>query len=143
MRNKLLGRYEKFIFYFLMGILYVYIAVEIITLCYFFIGGLLTLSPLPEYLFFDNAEASKILPPFFSILISVELIDTLRHYMRDHSIQSQHIITIGIIAITRKLLILDFTHGDPLINFSLASLIITLALAFYFIKKASFSYKDE
>lgn len=143
MLNNLISRYEKFIFYFLMGILYVYIAVEIITLCYFFIGGLLTLSPAPEFLFFDNAEASKILPAFFSILISVELIDTLKHYMRDHSIQSQHIITIGLIAITRKLLILDFAHGDPLINFSLAALIIALALAFYFIKKASFSYKEN
>jgi uncharacterized membrane protein (DUF373 family) len=135
-------RYEKFIFYFLMGILYVYIAVEIITLCYFFISGLISLSPTPEYLFFDHAESSKILPPFFSILISVELIDTLRHYMRDHAIQSQHIITIGIIAITRKLLVIDLSHGDPLVNFSLAALIITLALAFYFIKKAHFSYKE-
>ena len=142
MFNNLLGRYEKFIFYFLMGILYVYIAVEISTLCYFFIIGLVSLSPSPEYLFFDHAEASKILPPFFGILISVELIDTLRHYMRDHSIQPQHIITIGIIAITRKLLVLDFSHGDAMINFSIAALIITLSLAFYFIKKATFSYKD-
>lgn len=142
MFNKLSSNYEKFIFYFLMGVLYVYIAVEIITLCYFFILGLISLSPSPEYLFFDHAESSKILPPFFSILISVELIDTLRHYMRDHSIQSQHIITIGIIAITRKLLVLDFSHGDALINFSIAALIITLSLAFYFIKKASFSYKS-
>lgn len=137
------NRYEQFIFYFLIGILSVYIAVEIITLCYFFISGLLTLSPSPEFLFFDNAEASKILPAFFSILISVELIDTLKQYMRDHSIQSQHIITIGLIAIARKLLILDFAHGDPLINLSIAALIICLALAFYLIKKASFSYKED
>lgn len=142
MFNKLTSNYEKFIFYFLMGVLYVYIAVEIITLCYFFITGLISLSPGPEYLFFDHAESSKILPPFFSILISVELIDTLRHYMRDHTIQSQHIITIGIIAITRKLLVLDFSHGDALINFSIAALVITLSLAYYFIKKATFSYKD-
>lgn len=141
--NTWYNQYEKFIFYFLIGILSVYIAVEIITLCYFFISGLSTLSPSPEFLFFDNAEASKILPTFFSILISVELIDTLRHYMRDHSIQSQHIVTIGLIAIARKLLILDFAHGDALINFSIAALIICLALAFYFIKKASFSYKED
>jgi uncharacterized membrane protein (DUF373 family) len=56
--------------------------------------------------------------------------------MKENTIKSQHIITIGIIAIARKLIVLDFAHGDPMVNISISALIITLALAFYFIKKA-------
>ena len=88
-----------------------------------------------KYLFFTKEEGQEILSPFFSILIALELIDTLKIYLKENVIKSQHIIVIGLIAISRKLLVIDFAHGDAMINFGIAALLIGLALSYFLIKK--------
>ena len=76
------------------------------------------------------------LPIFFSVLIAIELIDTMKIYLKDNVVHSHHIILVGIIAISRKLITIDFSHGDAIINLSLAALIIALAIGYYFVKLA-------
>ena len=36
---------------------------------------------------------------------------------------------------SRKLLVLDFAHGNPMTNISIAALIVGLALAYFLLKK--------
>jgi len=129
-----LKNFEKYIFYFLIAILGVYILVEVVTLVYFFFSGLFTVES-GKSLFFSKDEGEVIIPAFFGILIAFELIDTLKIYLKENEIKSQHIIVIGLIAISRKLLVLDFAHGDPMTNFSIAALIAGLALAYFLLKK--------
>ena len=112
----------------------VYILFEVVTLVYFFFSGLFTVES-GKSLFFSKDEGEKIVPAFFGILIALELMDTLKIYLKENEIKSQHIIVIGLIAISRKLLVLDFAHGDPMTNFSIAALIAGLALAYFLLKK--------
>lgn len=77
----------------------------------------------------------EILPVFFNILIAVELIDTFNIYIKEHSIKVLSILLIGLIAIGRKLLILDFAHSDGFGNIGLAALIFSLAMEYYLIRK--------
>lgn len=130
----MLKQFEKYVFYFLIGMLALYIAVEVVTLCYFFFKDIFTVES-GKYLFFTKEEGQEILSPFFSILIALELIDTLKIYLKENVIKSQHIIVIGLIAISRKLLVIDFAHGDAMINFGIAALLIGLALSYFLIKK--------
>ena len=69
-------------------------------------------------------------------MIAIELIDTFNVYIKEHSIRVQSILLIGLIAIGRKLLVLDVGHSDGLHNIGLASIIIALSLGFYLLKKA-------
>lgn len=64
------------------------------------------------------------------------MIDTLRMYMKDHTLQAQSILVIGLIGLARKVLIADLAHGDPMISFGLSSLVLTLAIAYYLVRKA-------
>jgi uncharacterized membrane protein (DUF373 family) len=86
-------------------------------------------------LFFSKEEGEQIIPAFFGILIALELIDTFKIYLKENEIKAQHLIVIGIIAVSRKLLVLDFAHGNPMTNFSIAALIVGLALAYFLLKK--------
>ena len=129
-----LKNFEKYIFYFLIAILAIYILVEVASLVYFFFTGLATIES-GKMLFFSKDEGDQIVPAFFGILIALELIDTLKIYLKENEIKSQHIIVIGLIAISRKLLVLDFAHGDPMTNFSIAALLIGLGLAYFLLKK--------
>jgi len=129
-----LKNFEKYIFYFLIAILGVYILVEVVTLVYFFFSGLFTVES-GKSLFFSKDEGEVIIPAFFGILIALELIDTFKIYLKENEIKAQHLIVIGIIAVSRKLLVLDFAHGNPITNFSLAALIVGLASAYFLLKK--------
>jgi uncharacterized membrane protein (DUF373 family) len=132
--NNYLKNFEKYIFYFLIAILAFYILVEVVTLVYFFFNGLFSVES-GKSLFFSKEEGEQIIPAFFGILIALELIDTFKIYLKENEIKAQHLIVIGIIAVSRKLLVLDFAHGDPMTNFSIAALIAGLALAYFLLKK--------
>jgi len=132
--NNYLKNFEKYIFYFLIAILAFYILVEVVTLVYFFFTGLFSIES-GKLLFFSKEEGEQIIPAFFGILIALELIDTFKIYLKENEIKAQHLIVIGIIAVSRKLLVLDFGHGNPITNFSLAALIVGLASAYFLLKK--------
>jgi uncharacterized membrane protein (DUF373 family) len=59
----------------------------------------------------------------------------MQNYVKEHSIKVQSILLIGLIAIGRKLLVLDVGHADGLHNIGLAAIIISLALGYYLVKK--------
>jgi len=83
-----------------------------------------------------------VIPVFFNVLIAIELIDTFNIYIREHSIKVQSILLIGLIAIGRKLLVLDIGHSDGVQNIGVASIIIALALGYYLLKRPEVNTRE-
>jgi uncharacterized membrane protein (DUF373 family) len=135
MSQSLIKKFEVAVFYFLSTIIVLYIAVEIIEIVYQFGKALLTKDDTTTRLLITREQTALVLPVFFNILIAIELIDTFNIYIKEHSIKVQSILLIGLIAIGRKLLVLDLGHTDGLSNIGLASLIIALSLGYYLVKK--------
>lgn len=142
MNNTFSHKFEKIVFYILSSIIVVYIAVEVIELVYQFGKALLTKNENSRRLLITKEQTALVLPVFFNILIAIELIDTFNVYIKEHSIRVQSILLIGLIAIGRKLLVLDVGHSDGLHNIGLASIIIALSLGFYLLKKSG-EHKDN
>lgn len=135
MNSSLIKKFEVAVFYFLSAIIVLYIAVEIIELVYQFGKALLTTDDTSTRLLITKEQTALVLPVFFNILIATELIDTFNIYIKEHCIKVQSILLIGLIAIGRKLLVLDLGHVDGLSNIGLASIIIALSLGYYLVKK--------
>ena len=135
MSDGLVKKFEVIVFYILSAVVVLYIAVEIVELIYQFGKALLTVGDSSERLLITKEQGAMILPVFFNILIAIELIDTFNIYIKEHSIKVQSILLIGLMAIGRKLLVLDIGHADGLSNISLASIIIALSLGYYLVKK--------
>lgn len=135
MTQNLIKKFEEVVFYFLSAIIVLYIAVEIIELVYQFGKALLTTGDETTRLLISKEQTAQILPVFFNILIAIELIDTFNVYIKEHSIKVQSILLIGLIAIGRKLFVLDLGYADGLSNIGLASIIIALSLGYYLVKK--------
>lgn len=133
--HDLIKKFEVVVFYILSGVIVLYIAVEIIELVYQFGRALFTIHEDSDRLLISKEQTKLVLPVFFNILIAIELIDTFNVYIREHNIKVQSILLIGLIAIGRKLLVLDLGHADGLSNIGLASIIIALSLGYYFVKK--------
>lgn len=122
--HDLIKKFEVVVFYILSGVIVLYIAVEIIELVYQFGRALFTIHEDSDRLLISKEQTKLVLPVFFNILIAIELIDTFNVYIREHNIKVQSILLIGLIAIGRKLLVLDLGHADGLSNIGLASIII-------------------
>lgn len=134
--GSLMHRIEKGVFYLLGGVIVLYIAIEIIELVYQFAKAILADHSGSERLLVTKEQTKLVLPVFFNILIAVELLDTMKNYIAEHSIKVQSILLIGLIAIGRKLLVLDVGHADGLTNLGLAAMIIALSGGYYLVKRA-------
>ncbi len=127
--------FTQWIFVILTGVLMIYITVETIELIYQMGKSMIAMSSDSTRLLITKEQTHIVLPVFFNILIAVELIDTLNVFIKDHSLKVQSILLIGLIAIGRKLLVLDVGHLDGWTNIGLASLILALAVGYYLVKK--------
>jgi uncharacterized membrane protein (DUF373 family) len=128
-------KFEIGVFYLLTGIIAIYITVEIIELIYQFGKALISDNGNSDRLLITKEQTALVLPVFFNILIAIELIDTFNIYIKEHSIKVQSILLIGLMAIGRKLLILDIGHSEGIQNIGLAAIIISLALGYYLLKR--------
>jgi uncharacterized membrane protein (DUF373 family) len=69
---------------------------------------------------------------FLLVLIGVELLDTLRAYLRKDVVHVRVVLEVALIAMARKAIIEEPTAVAGLTLFGVAALILALALAFYF-----------
>ena len=69
---------------------------------------------------------------FLLVLIGVELLETLRSYMKKDSIHVRVVIEVALIAMARKAIIAEPNTAPALASFGLAALILALGFAFYF-----------
>lgn len=135
MSSNVVKKFEIIVFYILSTVLVLYIAVEVIELIYQFGKALFTTNENSNRLLITKEQTALVLPVFFNILIAIELIDTFNVYIKEHHIKVQSILLIGLMAVGRKLLVLDIGHADGINNIGIASIIIALSLGYYFVKK--------
>jgi uncharacterized membrane protein (DUF373 family) len=116
-------RFEKLVFTILAWALYLYVAVELVELAVIIYKALSSMHWGTDRLLLSTEEGRLLMPIFFNILIAMELAETMKEFHAHHQVRMVRILTIGIIAIGRKLIVVDFAHGDPMITFSLAALV--------------------
>lgn len=84
----------------------------------------------------SEAEMLSILGLFLSVLITLELIETVEVYFRDHSIHVEIVVLVAIIALARKIIILDLKEYSPLVLLALGFLILALGITYFLVKQA-------
>jgi uncharacterized membrane protein (DUF373 family) len=90
----------------------------------------------------DNYELLSVFGFFLLVVIGIELLDTLKAYLQENVIHVEIVILVAVIAIARKVIILDPEFSDGVLMAGLGVIVIGLGVAYYLIKKAnSFSVK--
>ena len=97
---------------------------------------------LPPMFLLDINEMLTVFGFFFMILIGLELIETIKVYLSKEVIPVEIIFLVAIIAVTRKVIILDVKKLDPLTLIGMAAIIISLSVG-YFVVKKSLNKEDE
>ena len=91
-------------------------------------------------LFLEIDELFRIFGFFFIILIGFELVETIEMYFKDNAIHAEVVLLVAVIAVSRKVILLDLEKYDPLAIIGLGIIIIALGGCYCLIK---LSHRDK
>jgi len=134
---EIINNFEKGVYYALMVMLAAVIFFGVIELFIILVGALVI--DLSYRL--ANHEILQIFGYFLLILIGIELLETIKAYLIKNEIHVEIIILVAIIAVARKIILLDpFAEGGEALNstgmMALGVVIIALAASYYLVKKS-------
>ena len=73
---------------------------------------------------------------FMLVLIGIELLDTIKVYLKENVVHVEVVVLVAIIAIARKVVVLKIEQMEGMTVIGIAFIVVALAVAYYLIKKA-------
>jgi len=83
----------------------------------------------------QDHELLKVLALFLDVLIVLELADTIQLYIKEHRVNTELVLLVALVALARKVIILELGAYEPLALIGLASLIIASAGAYFLLRR--------
>jgi uncharacterized membrane protein (DUF373 family) len=134
---EIVNKFEKSVYAILMVMLMVVLVAALFELAVK-LFGVLTDFETPYLI--DPTEMILVLGGFLLVLIGVELLDTIKAYFIENTIHVEIIILLAIIAMARKVILLNPAPGDSFaFGFELMGIgviVVGLGAGYYLIKKA-------
>lgn len=88
-----------------------------------------------DSLFLDVDELFKIFSFVFIILIGFEMMETIEMYFKKNVVHAEVVLLVAVIAVTRKVILLDLEKYDPVAIIGLGIIILSLGACYYLIKR--------
>lgn len=119
--------FEKVIVFSLIMMMMIVVFLSTLELAYILINDIVS---SPVFLLGID-ELLDIFGFFLLILIGVELLETIRAYLQEHVVHVEVVIEVALIAIARKVIILDLKEITSETLIGIAAIVVALALAYF------------
>jgi len=131
MVTELLNKFEHAIVVALIFMMIVVVLISTIELAYIIAMDIIS----PPIFWLEIDDLLDIFGFFLLILIGVELLETIKAYLAHKVVHSEIVLEVALIAIARKVIILDVKDYSGLVIVGIASLVISIAVAYHFLKQ--------
>ncbi|MFP4022906.1 MAG: phosphate-starvation-inducible PsiE family protein [Thiohalospira sp.] len=130
--NKLARKIERIIIYSLIVMMAGILLLATVELGYYLVRSIIG----SDYLLLDLDDLMDLFGVFLLVLIGIELLDTIKVYLRSNIVHVEVVVLVAIIALARKVIALKTENmdGDKIIGIGV--LIVALGVTYYLIKKA-------
>jgi uncharacterized membrane protein (DUF373 family) len=131
-----IDKIEKGIYAVLMILLVAVLIASMVDLTLLLFDALVITTPVA----LTTHEMITVLGAFLLVLIGVELLDTIKAYFRENAIHVEIVVLLAIIAVARKVILIDptsltgYEYGFELI--SIGVIVVGLSAGYYLIKRA-------
>lgn len=129
--EKFLKKFERFIVITLLGMMALVVLLSVVELAVLIFEQLI----IPPFMLLDMGKLLKIFSFFLIVLIGLELIEVIKVYLVDEQVHVEVIFLVAIIAVARKVIVLDVNELDPLILIGVAAIILALSGGYYLLKQ--------
>jgi uncharacterized membrane protein (DUF373 family) len=136
---KFLEKFEHWIVNFLIVLMAVVVLLSTAELGYEIVRDVFT----PPVGFLDIDELLGIFGSFLLVLIGVELLEILRAYLKEDAVHVEVVFAVALIAIARKVIILDVKDLPSQTLVGIAAIIAVLSIGYYLIKRTHHEYQDR
>jgi len=132
--------FEKIIIRVLVVLMAFVLLLSTVELAWVIIKDIIT----PPIFLLEIDELLEIFGLFMLVLIGIELLETIaKTYMAESVDHAQIVMAVAIIAIARKVIILDVKDLSGLALVGIAAIILALSIGYYLIKKKDAAVKDS
>jgi len=135
MLKKFITYFERTIIVFLTILMGIIVVVSTIELTYVLFTGLVEPQEGKSLIGLDNLF--EIFGLFFNVLIGFELFETMKLFFKENVLHAELILLVALIAVSRKVILLDFKTIAPLELIGVAFLIGTITGGYYLIKRSN------
>jgi uncharacterized membrane protein (DUF373 family) len=95
-----------------------------------------------DYAVINLSQLMELFGVFMLVLIGIELLDTIKVYLKENVMHVEVVVLVAIIAVARKVVVLKMEDIDGLKIIGVASIIVALAVAYYLIRKSGLMLCD-
>jgi uncharacterized membrane protein (DUF373 family) len=128
---ELLKKFEKAVTMVLVALMAIVVLLATIELGWIIIKDIIT----PPLLLLEIDELLDIFGLFLLVLIGVELLETIKAYLKDNMVHFEVVLTVAMIAIARKVITLNVKELPGMTLIGIAAIIVALAGANYYFRK--------
>ena len=126
-----LKKFEHVIVVSLITMMIIVVILATIELGWLIIKDIIT----PPIILLEIEELLEIFGFFLLVLIGIELLETIKAYLLTNVVHVEIVLEVALIAIARKVIILDLEKYESLTLVGIAAMISAVALAFWVIKR--------
>jgi uncharacterized membrane protein (DUF373 family) len=122
----------------LMAMMFILVAVVTLEIVFAFLSVLMPGRTTPySEIVMSEQQMLGVLGLFLTVLIALELIETVEVYFKKHSIHVEIVVLVAIIALARKVIILDLGKYSALVLLALGFLILALGATYFMVRRAA------
>ena len=129
--QEFLKKFEHIIVLSLITMMVIVVVLATVELGWIIIRDIVT----PPIILLEIDELLEIFGFFLLVLIGIELLETIKAYLLTNVIHVEIVLEVALIAIARKVIILDINKYESLTHIGIAALIAAVALAFFVVRK--------
>ena len=130
--EKAMHRFERMVVVGLIFMMMIVILLGALDLAWLIVKDVIS----PPIILLEVDELLDIFGFFLLILIGVELLEILRAYLRDNVVHVEIVLVVALIAIARKVIVLDLSKYDGTTIFAIAAVILALSVGYLLIRQA-------
>lgn len=133
---KFLKSFESMVIWVLVAMMVLVLGISLIQLGYTIF---IYLTDQPFHIL-DEKMMMGLLGSILIVLIGIELMDTIKVYLKDDVVHVEIVILVAVIALARKIIVMDFDKYSAMSLIGLSALLIALAIGYYLIKYSDAKY---
>ncbi len=139
MMKRIFYKFEHFIVLALLLMMMIALLASTVELAVILVQELLE----PPTLLLNVKEMLSVFSFFLMVLIGLELVDTIKMYLEEDVIHVEVVAMVAIIAVARKIIIIDYESTSHGMVLAIAALMIALCVGYFLLKRATPSSKPE
>ncbi len=129
--QKFLEKFERFIVLTLMGFMMIAVLVATIEVGVILWQQLL----IPPVMLLNVKEMMEVFGFILMVIIGLELLETIKAYLNKHVIHVEVVLLVAVVAVARKVIILDYKDTQPIMIFAIAALVLSLSIGFFVVRR--------